>query len=187
MSDDDLELQAADFVLGVMDAEQRSAFERRLASDPSLREQVAMWEARLGADLSEEVPVPTRIKRNLDAAIDASELPGTHTVRSGEGDWEIVAPGAARKSLHRDTEQGFETYLLRLSPGAELPGHGHSTSEECFVITGELIIGGVRFTEGDYHLAPAGVTHPDARSDLGGLVFVRAPLDEDLQRTGAGS
>jgi anti-sigma-K factor RskA len=56
LSPDDL--TAAEYVLGVLTASERDAVERRLASEPTLRAEVAAWEARL-TPLIEAVPPQT--------------------------------------------------------------------------------------------------------------------------------
>ena len=69
-------LTAAEYVLGVLDAAQRRAVERRLARDPAFAREVSFWEQRLGP-LAETIPAAAppedgwaRIKRAL-----ASEAP----------------------------------------------------------------------------------------------------------------
>lgn len=56
LSPDDL--TAAEYVLGVLTASERAEVERRMASEPSLRAEVAAWEARL-TPLIEAVPPQT--------------------------------------------------------------------------------------------------------------------------------
>jgi anti-sigma-K factor RskA len=72
-------LTAAEYVLGVLDAAQRHAAERRIARDPAFARDVAFWEERLGV-LADAVPpaqppagVWTRIEAALSAAAGAPE------------------------------------------------------------------------------------------------------------------
>ena len=48
-------LVAAEYVLGVLGAEERREVERRLAQEPALASEVAFWEERLGG-LADAVP-----------------------------------------------------------------------------------------------------------------------------------
>lgn len=64
--DDDDDLLAAEYVLGVLDLAARGAFETRLKSEPALATRVAGWEARL-APLADEItrvaPAPGLLPR----------------------------------------------------------------------------------------------------------------------------
>ena len=55
-------LTAAEYVLGVLDATQRGAAERRIGRDPAFAREVAFWEERLGglASAVPEVAPPRR-------------------------------------------------------------------------------------------------------------------------------
>ena len=89
MDRDDGAPLAAEYVLGVLDANDRRDFERRLAQDASLRTEVAFWEQRLGG-LASEVkavdPSPetwTRIETALAA--------GGHDPARPNGVWQSIA------------------------------------------------------------------------------------------------
>jgi anti-sigma-K factor RskA len=62
---------AAEYVLGVLDAEQRRGFEQRLAQEPALRTEVEHWERRLSELSSEVKPVepPQQTWANIEAAL----------------------------------------------------------------------------------------------------------------------
>ena len=79
MSDDDTigpadggNLTAAEYVLGVLGAEERREVERRLAVEPALASDVAFWEDRLGglADAVAPVAPPPDAWSRIEAAID---------------------------------------------------------------------------------------------------------------------
>lgn len=66
------EALAAEYVLGLMDAAERAAFEDRLRAEPALVEAVRDWEARFAAIAEEEVaPVtpPRRVETALQRAL----------------------------------------------------------------------------------------------------------------------
>jgi len=71
-------LVAAEYVLGVLGAEERREVERRLAQDPALATEVAFWEERLGglADAVAPVAPPphtwSRIEASRSGAASAS-------------------------------------------------------------------------------------------------------------------
>jgi anti-sigma-K factor RskA len=102
MSDDDTMAPdaggviAAEYVLGVLDAQERRAFERRLSQEPALASEVAFWERRLGAFAAEVAPVspPTRAWARIEHTVRAPT-----PVRAGLWDslsfWRAFAIGAS--------------------------------------------------------------------------------------------
>jgi anti-sigma-K factor RskA len=82
MSDDDTidpadrgKLIAAEYVLGVLGAEERREVEHRLAHEPALASEVVFWEERLGvlADAVAPVAPPQHTWSLIEAAISAAE------------------------------------------------------------------------------------------------------------------
>jgi anti-sigma-K factor RskA len=67
-------LVAAEYVLGVLGAEERREVERRLAQDPALATEVAFWEERLGglADAIAPVAPPPQTWSRIEAAVGAA-------------------------------------------------------------------------------------------------------------------
>ena len=88
MDRDDGTPLAAEYVLGVLDAQERRDFERRLAQEPALRTETEFWEQRLGS-LASEVksvdPSPQTWAR-IEAALAAS-----HTPAQPSGLWHSMA------------------------------------------------------------------------------------------------
>jgi anti-sigma-K factor RskA len=67
----DAALVAGEYVLGVLSAAERRAFEARMAREPALRTEVEYWERRLGVLASELKPIepPPEIWANIDTAL----------------------------------------------------------------------------------------------------------------------
>jgi anti-sigma-K factor RskA len=67
----DPDLEAAEYVLGTLDASAREAFNARLLRDKAARAAVTAWESRLSGLSEDIVPVPppshvwTKLERNL--------------------------------------------------------------------------------------------------------------------------
>ena len=125
----DLELTAAEYVLGTIEGDERLGFERRLAQDPAARRAVETWEQRLaGLDALEgESAPPDGLWSRIEALIDDGG-PDTLTIRAEEGEWHEIYPGIQRKMLYRNAADGTQSYLLRIAPGAEIPAHPRSGS-----------------------------------------------------------
>ena len=73
MSDDDLDMLAAEYALGTLPASERATVALRARSEPSLAAAIEAWERRLGP-LAETVParaVPGSVWNGVEARIDA--------------------------------------------------------------------------------------------------------------------
>lgn len=102
----------------------------------------------------------------------------TQTIRGRDVEWRESWPGVWVKVLKRDLASGIQLALLRLEPGATVPGHAHARDEECVVIEGELLIGPLVLHAGDLHVAPSGTSHPPITTRSGALAFVRCEIIE---------
>ena len=121
-----------------------------------------------------------QVWQSIAAALDEAGPPATVTVRSGEGEWRTLTPGAEIKMLMVDRDAGFQSFLLRLSPGAMLPPHDHSILEECLLLEGDMLIGERAYRRGDYHAALPGSRHAPISTRNGGIVFIRSELRPEM-------
>jgi anti-sigma-K factor RskA len=91
-------LIAAEYVLGVLGAEERREVERRLAQEPALASEVAFWEERLGgiADVVAPVAPPPHAWSQIEAAIAADARPqAAASLWQSIAFWRSFAIGAA--------------------------------------------------------------------------------------------
>ena len=102
---------------------------------------------------------------------------GTRTVRAGEMKWYPISPLIEVKMLRQDREQKNQTVLLRLKPGAVIPGHMHAMEEECLVLEGEIKVSGHLVRQGDMHICKPGYAHPDIITETGAVLLVRTEID----------
>src|SRR5258708_5433665 len=86
-SEDDGNLVAAEYVLGVLGAGQRREVERRLPRDQGLAREVAIWEERLGglADAVQPVAPPAATWSSIETALAPSAAPAPE-----QGVWQSV-------------------------------------------------------------------------------------------------
>lgn len=171
----DLDLTAAEYVLGALSAEDRAAVDAERANNAALAAALADWERRLsplGDSVSPQTP-PDGLWAKISSALDA--LPDQRVIRVSrqEGEWRDFLPGVTMKVLRAEGDDGTHTFLLRLSPGACVPAHQHSHMEECFVIEGTMKIGVAEFHAGDFVAYPAGIPHTEMSSHMGGVVLIR--------------
>jgi len=114
------------------------------------------------------------LKSRVLSRAKAAPTPRLDTIHSADGEWKPFLPRIAIKVLRR--EAGTQSYLLRLDPGAVLLPHEHPDEEECMVLEGQVRIGDIVASQGDYHLAPKGVDHSAIVSDQGALLFLRGAI-----------
>ena len=182
MNQYEIEQWAGDYVLGTLSGSELAEFEAHLARNPELQRHVAAWERRLTplAATLPEVETRASVWDAIEAALDEAGPPATVTVRDGEGEWRTLSPGAEIKLLMVDREAGFQSFLLRLSPGTMLPPHDHNTLEECFLLEGDMLIGDRAYRQGDYHAALPGSRHAPISTRNGGIVFIRSELRPEM-------
>lgn len=181
MTDDDLDALAGEYVLGTLSGDERQALEAQMERDAGLRGRVEAWERRLGpAVLAATAPAepPPGLFGKIQRVIDTRQQVdfGGVTVRAHEGEWVPLARGSEVKILLVDKVKRERSFLLRLAPGGHVPAHDHPTTEECMVLSGDMVIGDTVFYPGDFHAALAGVRHPPLTSRNGGVVFIRGPI-----------
>ena len=136
-SADDLDAQAAEYVLGTLPYEQRQALARRLEHEPALRAAVDAWEQRLQSmQALAPAQVPSdylwqRIERSLDglspAPVVASVAASRWWQRATPWRWTTAAGLAASLVLAvlllRGTPAPLPTYLVVLvAPQDQAPG-----------------------------------------------------------------
>ena len=150
---------------------------RRSPENPSvLPEEIvhALAAALAPAELSSEQRNSMRA-RVLERAI-RSPPPDTETVRAEGMPWQRAWPGVWVKVLKRDPEADLQITLMKFEPGGRIPGHSHRRDEECYVLEGEVMVGGHRVGAGDFHFARAGGNHPDLTSAAGAVIILRSEL-----------
>jgi anti-sigma factor ChrR (cupin superfamily) len=178
---ENLDETAAAYVLGTARGQARMAIEARLASEPALQAKVKLWQENFAAlDLAapQEHP-PADLLDRVFASIDAAEeeLPGTLTRRAGTGTWTEWLPGVTVMVLLDDPITRRRSMLVRCLPGAAREPHVHEAGpEETLVLEGDLVIGELKLSAGDYHVAPKGSWHPRATTVSGCLLYFSTPL-----------
>lgn len=100
--------------------------------------------------------------------IQQQDLPFRRVRMSGGG----ATPEIGVKRLSVDEESGASTALVELPAGWHRPGTGHYLAdEEIYLISGDLTVSGIRYTEHCYSFLPAGYTRTTSFSEGGALAL----------------
>lgn len=137
-------------------------------------------EAHEPVDIDDDVVV--RMRSNLMQKIGQEKtknaLGFTTTHGADEEGWIEAFPGGSFKVLHGDASipNSLLSYLIKLEPGFKMEGHGHPFDEETLMLEGDLTLGDIKLNAGDYHFAPAGVTHGKVSTTNGCVAYMRGAL-----------
>jgi anti-sigma factor ChrR (cupin superfamily) len=131
---------------------------------------LAAAHAGLLPDSAPAADVAARLRSTLLARLPTAAM---RVTRADEGEWRPLLPGVRIKRLRGEADDGTETNLWRLDPGAVLPPHEHRLDEECLVLEGSVMHEGITYRAGDYLLALAGRPHGLFRSSEGALLLIR--------------
>jgi anti-sigma factor ChrR (cupin superfamily) len=113
---------------------------------------------------------PPGARERLLRRVDGSRL---YSVLADEGSWlPGPVPGTRIKLLSIDRRRDSATLLMRVDPGARYPAHHHTGGEDCYVISGEIIVQGRRLHAGDFHRAEPDSDHGELASETGAEVLL---------------
>ena len=143
---------------------------RKPLGKSALDEQTVALLAKAVAPLT---PPPALAARMRDTIMARAQQSETVVVRAAAGEWKKLLPGITVKTLHLDVQQGIQTSLWRLEPGARVPPHPHAKEEECLILEGSIVHDGVVYSQGDFLFAKPGERHQDFISPNGALLMIR--------------
>ena len=181
MIPDDIQALALADAIGALDPDERRDFEARLAAlPPNTRAEVAqLYDASVEIATSAIGEDPSPGVR--DALLASVTAPSNHTITSTDGAWvETQVPGVRMKILAIDRVRDRVTMLVKGEPGARYPAHRHTGPEECYVISGSLVVEGQVLRPGDFHHAEGESEHGEIWTDEGMEVLVVAAASDYL-------
>lgn len=180
MATDLEELAALDAAGALDEAEQRQYRERLKTASAAERTAIGQFYDLAAAVASEQATAAPpagsleRLMQRIEASqVHRSGMPHVYSVLAHEGDWRPgPVAGTRLKILSLDRARDIAMLLMRVEPGARYPSHGHTSAEDCYVISGEIVIQGQRLHAGDFHRAEAGSEHAELSSEKGAEVLL---------------
>jgi anti-sigma factor ChrR (cupin superfamily) len=181
MIPEDVEALALADSVGALDPDERLELEARLAElSPEEQGQVArLYETATAVAASANVLEPAGHVR--ERVLAAARTPTRYTVWGGDTDWtETGLPGLRAKVLAVDRVRSLATLLIRADPGAVYPSHKHHGPEECFVLSGSIVIDGRILRAGDFHHADQDSDHGEITTTEGAEVLIVGAIEDYL-------
>ena len=182
-----LEELAVAYGLGMLDQAEASQLESLIAHDAEALQEVAAFidtAAAFAAASSPRVEPSIEQRARILAGIAATPQLHRKTAEtsapngysflpnSSEGWEDTDMPGFRTKLLSRGPHPGCEVMLIALAPGAKVPDHDHTGTEEIYMLSGHLHTEGQAIGPGDFLRAEAGTHHHEVVSPSGCMALL---------------
>lgn len=185
---DEVEALALADAIGALDADEQRELQAMVAALPpddqaAIARLYDMSYAMAAAALDATAAPSPKVRESLLAAVTgvATTVAKNFTLLASEGEWvDTPLPGIRMKVLSLDRPRNQVTMLLRGEPGARYPSHSHSASEECYVISGSVVIEGRVLRAGDFHHAEGDSDHGEIYTTEGAEVLLVAAISDYL-------
>jgi anti-sigma factor ChrR (cupin superfamily) len=183
---------AALYALGALQGDELREFEKALAENPELADEIASFSSVVGELGYAAAPQTSRpeLRDRVLERIGAEGLTKEHPKLTKENqafgsaawlEWTLLFPGVEVKLLSLDKERGYATTLVKMAPGSTIPPHRHVDPEDSYVLEGEIVVSGVLMRPGDHCHAKPGSVHPVSTTTTGCVyVAVKSLRDEWL-------
>ena len=169
--------------VGALDRDERVELQARLdALSPEQRLEVArVYDvASSVALIAPPLEPPAHVRERVLAA---ARTPVRYTVWAADATWlDTGLPGVRSRVLAVDTARALVTLVIRAEPGAVYPSHKHHGPEECFIISGSVVIDGRVLRAGDFHHADEDSEHGEITTTEGAEVLIIGAVDDYLPK-----
>jgi anti-sigma factor ChrR (cupin superfamily) len=147
---------------------------------PQQRSEVAgLYDA--GAAVALTVPRQEPPAHVRDRVLAVARTPTRYTVWAADAAWiDTGLPGVRARVLAVDKVRSLVTLVIRAEPGAVYPAHKHHGPEECFVISGSVVIDGRVLRAGDFHHADEDSEHGEITTTEGAEVLIVGAISDYL-------
>jgi quercetin dioxygenase-like cupin family protein len=181
MIPDDLKALILADSVGAIDADERAELQSRLdALTLQQRREVAfLYDAATAVALTvPPLEPPPHVRERVLAA---ARTPSRYTVWAADAAWIATGlPGVRARVLAVDKARSLVTLVIRAEPGTVYPAHKHHGPEECFVISGSVVIDGRVLRAGDFHHADEDSDHGEITTTEGAEVLIVGAVDDYL-------
>lgn len=190
--------QAALYALGLLSSEEQHRFAEQARSDAELRELLWSLERtteRVVLALPAQAPPPA-LKAKVLQRIQAQTMeaaPRQAALPAGVADGLRFLPGADTagwkqlpvrgawiRLLSFQPDRGYAVLLGKLESGVRYPAHTNASSEDFYILTGDLHVSGRALGPGDFHHADAGSAHEENYSVEGCTLLAVLTVDDPL-------
>jgi anti-sigma factor ChrR (cupin superfamily) len=182
MIPDELEALVLADSIGALDPYERVELQARLdALTPEQRMEVARLYETASA-VAKSAPALEPSPQVRERVLAEARKPATYTVRTTDaGGWiDTGQPGIRARILAVDKARSLVTMVIRAQPGAIYPSHRHHGPEECFVISGSVIVDGSVLRAGDFIHADADTEHGEFRTTEGAEILLVGAIEDYL-------
>ncbi len=190
--------------VGALDGDELKALRGQLsAGNEEALERTAAWSETMTAAILHGVQPtepPAHVRQNLmrriqaqHAAQRAMEGPGSSRFDHAKGIYSVYpehmewlkhpVPGVSVKVLSESEKRGYVTMLMKVEPGTTFPAHHHSGEEECYIVSGSIIVNGRRLGPGVLHHGDGDSDHGVLTSDEGALLFLVVAKEDYIPTT----
>jgi quercetin dioxygenase-like cupin family protein len=181
MIPDNLEALVLADSVGALDPDERVELQARLHSlTPDQRSEVArLYDDATAVALSvPPLEPPAHVRQRVLAE---ARKPATYTVWAADAAWiDTGLPGIRSRVIAVDKARSLVTLVIRAEPGAVYPSHKHHGPEQCFVISGSVVIDGRVLRAGDFHHADEDSAHAEITTTEGAEVFIVGAIEDYL-------
>ncbi len=182
------------YALDLLDVEERLWIEAQVLADPDLAEELASYQAAVGAIPYSAPAVPMaadlkdRLFDGLDLApieidlapqLEISSEPEMVVLRAADLQWQPYrTEGVEVAVLFFDPVNSMCSAIVKAADGIIYPLHQHHGIEEIYMLEGELEIDGQVYLAGDYVRSYPNSIHPPATTK-GCKFLIRACIDDN--------
>jgi anti-sigma factor ChrR (cupin superfamily) len=182
-----LEELAIAYGLGMLDEAEASQLESLIAHDAeALQEVAAFIDTAAAFAAASSLRVEPSIEQRARILAGIAATPQLHRktaetsapdgysflLNSSEGWEDTDMPGFRTKLLSRGPHPGCEVMLIALAPGAKVPDHDHTGTEQIYMLSGHLHTEGQAMGPGDFLRAEAGTHHHEVVSPDGCMALL---------------
>ncbi len=185
---DEIRELAASYALGNLDESETKEFEELLRKKEGAVEKELSAFSEVAEYLlyaAGPLEAPKGLEKRFFSELKKAKREDRHDegflyVRKNEGEWVEVVKGVRVKQLYDDPARHYSTVLVKMEPGSRFPDHVHSDTEECYIIEGDIQMGGRMFHGGDYIRADARSVHEGISTVNGCFLLVQASQHNEM-------